>query len=331
MIKSIRVQNFQRIDEPLSLSIGPVTILVGENGCGKSSFLKAIHWSVRCATLAQWGKISLDQMDFVPSKDFLDLAHKLKLQNSSLGRKITITFVEDSGDETNITIGAARNNAGVNVNINGPLSDVLIDNEKPTTAYIPGISGAAEEETILAVPIMHRKAASGESGSVLRQIILANTVGMDGTGREFMYLPELSDWVSLVLPETKFWVKFDRLRDRHIEVKFLTPEMKVPGQSIQVAWKSIDMAGTGFLQVVQLFAYLLYFKPKLLLIDEPDAHLHPGRQQLLIRALEKASQEFPDTQIVLSTHSPSLVRALSTNAVIHWIESGALKGGWGHC
>lgn len=41
------------------------------------------------------------------------------------------------------------------------------------------------------------------------------------------------------------------------------------------------MVGTGFLQVAQIFAYLLHFKPKLLLIDEPDSHLHPGTQERL--------------------------------------------------
>ncbi|MFB0692141.1 AAA family ATPase [Agrobacterium pusense] len=326
MIKSIQVQNFQRIDEPLSLDVGAVTILVGENGCGKSSFLKAIHWAVRCATLADAsGKVTLDQMDFVPSKDFLDLAHKLKLQNSSNGRKILVSLKDNNGDETVISISAARNGAGVLTNIHGPMRDQLIDNEKPTTAYIPGIAGAAEEETILAVPIMHRKASSGEGGSVLRQIILAHAVGSEGTGEQYTELTELSKWVSLVLPDTRFWVKFDRLRDRNIDVKFLTPEMRVPGQSQWVAWKSVDMAGTGFLQVVQIFAYLLYFKPKLLLIDEPDAHLHPGRQQLLIKALEQAAAEFPETQIVLTTHSPSLVRALSPDATIHWLDEGTLK------
>ncbi len=325
MIKSIKIQNFQRIDQPLSISLGPVTVLVGENGCGKSSFLKGVHWAVRCATLAEGGKVTLDQMDFVPSKDFLDLAHKLKLQNSAGGRKISVSLLDADDTETSIAISAARNNAGVLTNIQGPLAGELTANDKPSTAYIPGIAGAAEEETILAVPIMHRKAASGEGGSVLRQIILAHAVGPDGTGQQYRQLEELSKWVSMILPGTTFWVKFDRLRDRNIDVKFLTNEMKVHGQSHTVAWKSIDMAGTGFLQVVQIFAYLLYFRPKLLLVDEPDAHLHPGRQQLLIQALEKASLEYPETQIVISTHSPHLVRALSDHALIHWLEDGAAK------
>ncbi|MDH6268290.1 putative ATPase [Rhizobium sp. SG_E_25_P2] len=325
MIKAIRVQNFQRIDAALKLELAPVTVLVGENGSGKSSFLKAIHWAIRCATLADAGKVTLEQMDYVPSKDFLDLAHKLKLQNSSTGRKISVTLISDEDKETSISISAARNNAGVNISIQGSMALELTANDKPSTAYIPGIAGAAEEETILAVPIMHRKAASGEGGSVLRQIVLAYAVGGEGTGQQHQQLDELSKWVSLVLPETTFWIKFDRLRDRNIDLKFLTSDMKVQGQSHTVAWKSIDMAGTGFLQVVQIFAYLLYFRPKLLLIDEPDAHLHPGRQQRLIKALELASKNFPGTQIVISTHSPHLVRALSEDSCIHWLENGSAK------
>jgi predicted ATP-dependent endonuclease of OLD family len=97
----------------------------------------------------------------------------------------------------------------------------------------------------------------------------------------------------------------------------MTPDMKIAGQGDQVAWKAIEMAGTGFLQVVQIFAYLLYFKPKLILIDEPDAHLHPTRQQALIRALSEATTHFSNTQIVVSTHAPALVRALPDNAKIN--------------
>lgn len=325
MIKSITVQNFQRIDAPAKLQLGAVNVIVGENGSGKSSFLKAIHWAARCATLSQGGKVTLEQMDFVPSKDFLDLAHKRKLQNSSAGRKVTVQFCDEDDVPTSIGIGAARNEAGVNINITGPMASTISNDAAPSTAYIPGLSGMAEEETVLAVPLMHRKAASGEGGSVLRQVMLALADDAQVATNEYVYLADLSFWVQKILPEVKFWVKFDRLRDKNIDVKFWTPEMRVTGQAERVAWKSVDMAGTGFLQVVQIFAYLLYFKPKLLLIDEPDAHLHPGRQQRLIKALELALEQFSETQIILTTHSPSLVKALSDKATVHWMSDGEVR------
>jgi ABC-type cobalamin/Fe3+-siderophores transport system ATPase subunit len=325
MIKFISVQNFQRIDNPAKLNLGALNVIVGENGSGKSSFLKAIHWSTRCSTLSQYGKVTLEQMDFVPSKEFLDLAHKRKLQNATAGRKFIVQFCDDDGASTTISIGASRNDAGVNVNISGPLTKVMTDDNQPSTAYIPGLSGMAEEETVLAIPLMHRKAASGEGGSVLRQVMLALANPVDISKNDYVYLDALSNWVREVLPEVKFWVKFDRLRDKNIDVRFWTPEMRVQGQAERVAWKSIDMAGTGFLQVVQIFAYLLYFKPRLLLIDEPDAHLHPGRQQRLIRALEQALVQFPATQVILTTHSASLVKALSSKSTIHWMADGEVR------
>ncbi|ATI42080.1 hypothetical protein CBW24_08705 [Pacificitalea manganoxidans] len=326
-IKSVKIGNFLKIDNEIEVPLSNLTVLVGENGSGKSSIFKALHWSIRCATLADAsGKVTLDQMDYVPSKEFLDLGHKLKLQNTSNGRKSTVRLVDDDYKTTEIQIGAARNDAGVKVSIHGPLKEALTHDEKPSTAFIPGLAGLAEEETILAIPVMHRKASSGEGGSALRQVLLQISGSKDGTGSEYIELIELSTWVGIVLPGVRFWVKFDRLRDKNIDVRFMTPDMKVVGQSDQVAWKAIEMAGTGFLQVVQIFAYLLYFKPKLMLVDEPDAHLHPTRQQALIRALSKATAHFPDTQIIVSTHAPALVRALPDNAKINWIADGAVKG-----
>lgn len=338
-IKLVKIANFMRIDSEIEVPLSRLTVLVGENGSGKSSILKALHWSIRCATLADSaGKVTLDQMDYVPSKDFLDLGHKLKIQNAVNGRKLSVSLIDNLASVTDITINAARNDAGVRVLIEGPLKDDLINDQSPSTAFIPGLAGLAEEETILATPVMHRKASSGEGGSALRQVLLQISGEKEGTGSNYVELFELSEWVGKVLPGVRLWVKFDRLRDRNIDVRFMTPDMKVPGQSDQVAWKAIDMAGTGFLQVVQIFAYLLYFKPKLLLIDEPDAHLHPGRQQALIRALDQAVNQFSGTQIIVSTHAPALVRALPDTARINWISDGALRAegmlvrkkmGWG--
>ena len=326
LIHSVKIENFLKISDEIEIPLSNLTVLVGENGSGKSSILKAVHWSIRCATLADGsGKVTLDQMDYVPSKEFLDLGHKLKLQNSQNGRKSIVKFIDTDRQVTNIVISAARNDAGVKVSIDGPLKSDLTNDEKPSTAFIPGLSGLAEEETILAIPVMHRKASSGEGGSALRQVLLQISGAADGTGSEYVELEELSTWVGKVLPGVRFWVKYDRLRDKNIDVRFMTPDMKVAGQGDQVAWKAIEMAGTGFLQVVQIFAYLLYFQPKILLVDEPDAHLHPTRQQALIRALHEATVRFPQTQIVVSTHAPALVRALPNDATINWVSDGSIR------
>lgn len=85
----------------------------------------------------------------------------------------------------------------------------------------------------------------------------------------------------------------------------------------------LELAGTGVLQVVQIFAYLVLFKPSILLIDEPDAHLHPDRQEKLIRAIEAAASEFK-TQVVLTTHSPHIIRTSSPSVRMAWLSDGGV-------
>ena len=47
----------------------------------------------------------------------------------------------------------------------------------------------------------------------------------------------------------------------------------------------LDVASTGMLQVIQILAYACFYRPPLLLLDEPDAHLHADSQSRLYDAL----------------------------------------------
>lgn len=325
MIKSVYIENFIRIDQKVTIDLAPVTILVGANGSGKSSILKAIHWAVRCATLKDHNEnTSLEQMDYTPSRDFQKLAHKKVIQNKGHIRKIIVGFIDSNDQETEIRISLARNDAGAKAVIEGPLSGILTT-EKPETAYIPGIAGLSEIETVLAAPVLRRRAASGEGGSVLRHILLELVGGSASSETDYRELSDLNNLVSRVFPGSMFWVKFDRLRDTRIQALFYTPDMREANKSIAQQRRPLEMAATGYLQVVQIFAYLLLFKPKLLLIDEPDAHLHPSTQERLIMALEKVTTEFPETKFIATTHSSHLVRACSARSRVIWLEAGELR------
>lgn len=52
--------------------------------------------------------------------------------------------------------------------------------------------------------------------------------------------------------------------------------MKVISNGIKLP---LDSIGTGLLQVIQIFAYIEYFSPKIVLLDEPDSHIHPTKQK----------------------------------------------------
>lgn len=55
---------------------------------------------------------------------------------------------------------------------------------------------------------------------------------------------------------------------------------------------------------------------KILLIEEPEAHLHPQLQIMLLKYLERVAEE-KDVQIIITTHSPVLASSISLNSVTH--------------
>jgi hypothetical protein len=79
---------------------------------------------------------------------------------------------------------------------------------------------------------------------------------------------------------------------------------------------NIDQLSSGEQEVLTLMFYVrrLSSSGGLLLIDEPELHLHPALQQSLFSVLESVADR---AQICIVTHSPKLVTAALLDAVIH--------------
>jgi energy-coupling factor transporter ATP-binding protein EcfA2 len=70
----------------------------------------------------------------------------------------------------------------------------------------------------------------------------------------------------------------------------------------------IDQTGTGVNQLLHLIATVLFMPPgRLLLIDEPQLHLHPGAEKALAAFLRR----HPEHDYVMATHSQVFINALS--------------------
>lgn len=328
-VESVTVKNFKAILSA-TVPLGNVTILVGPNGSGKSSVLQAVHWAARAASYIapknSKEMMSFDRIDYLPSSEPLRMAHKGELRSETRTEPTAVIFNhaqsgDDSASSATVKIFAARNKGGVSAHIDGG-NAVTPYKQRASfiTAYIPGLAGLSERETVLAQPQLRRQAASGDAGSVLRNVLLNITSrridevdSLAGTER----LKRLNELLSSVHPGLEIRISFDEREDYSISANFIDGVLS--GDS-----RPLETAATGVLQVIQIFAYLILFKPKLLLIDEPDAHLHPDKQERLVEALEAAAREF-DTQIILTTHSPHIARAASAEARLVWMQNGEVK------
>lgn len=327
-LESITVNGFKAVKKAI-IPLDSVTILVGPNGCGKSSVLQAIHWAARAASyvLPKNTKevISFERLDYVPSSEPLTTLHKGELKTDSGSTPVEVVFthrpVGEESNQATIRIRAARNRGGITAYMDGGGAVTPYKQRfQFITTYIPGLAGLSERESILAQPTLRRQAASGDAGGVLRNILLnlrSRRQGETDDSQGLERLAKLNKLVSQVHPGVQVNVAFDEREDYHISATLRTDDLADYS-------RPLETAATGVLQVVQIFAYLILFEPKVMLIDEPDAHLHPNKQERLIEALERAAPEY-NTQVVLTTHSPHIVRAASPAAKLVWMKSGVVE------
>lgn len=304
-----------------------VTILVGPNSCGKSSILQAIHWATRSASNIkpknQSGMVLFGDLDYIPSSDPIGMFHNGRLGTNLKSSPIEVKFQHKTtqGDDLSakISLRTARNKGGISVRIDGQNAVTPYKQKyKFISAYIPGLAGVAETETTIVQSEVWRKAASGEAGGVLRNILLllaATRPDDDEPDAGEKRLSDLNSLICRVFPDLTIDVLFNERDDRNISAK-----VSRNGKHS----RTLEVAATGEMQVIQIFSYLVLFRPRLTLIEEPESHLHPNVQSRLIRTLEWAAKEF-ETQIILTTHSPHIVRESSFKTEVVWMQDGRVK------
>ncbi|MCV4290684.1 AAA family ATPase [Pseudomonas capsici] len=137
------------------------------------------------------------------------------------------------------------------------------------------------------------------------------------------------------------WGIFNRLLNEAFDekVRVNTPELTDDGSEYQILFYESDSgavvkmedwsSGEKTLLWLVLTSFMtqyargLKLPPKILLIDEPDAFLHPSMVVRLIRFLTQLSHDF-SMKIVLITHSPTTV-ALAEDGSVCTLESSMIR------
>jgi hypothetical protein len=127
-------------------------------------------------------------------------------------------------------------------------------------------------------------------------------------------LGQIEQWISQIAAPVKLNVSHDNESDLYIN-----STIEINGEV-----RPLELAGTGYIQLIQIFCYILLFKPGILLIDEPDIHLHPHVQERLVGVLASVARERL-MKVLMTTHSPFVVRGTSAESSVCWLNDGCVE------
>jgi len=310
-ISKIFIKNFKCIKE---LSIYPnekFNVIIGENNQGKTTIFEALQTWYRCYQLY----IRPNKTDFyvgnnlyLPYKDlnFLRLAKDTDLYNSTPNEALiglTIVDTDTSGSQvqfdlqfkinrpqsiSNAYLRVLKNNNQQFVSFSTHLKTKQIKLDEAIFLYQTSpIAQVLAQEPFMNEGQVRKKIMRGKSQEVLRNKILLHR-----------NLQQLEQQVSNVLgSEIKFKILNKNLKnkDEYINLQVLN----------QTKQFDLHLQGSGLIQISEIFATVDYLDSKLniLLIDEPDSHIHLALQKRLITNLKALSHN----QSFIISHNDSFV------------------------
>lgn len=314
----IQIKKFKKIDD-VTITLASLNIFIGANNSGKSSFIQGIQFAISgCQTLKLkggiWGKgsktLSLDSSEYLytPTNNIEHLYHGKRLTGSRTRKdRNWIEFILTDSETSTLKISRGKN-GGFTTSLSGrELGDKLSDIEKPYCVYVPGIAGVPTQEKYEVTITVKKSAARGDSNNYLRNILYA-------ISKDIEKWSSFKRSINSIYNNIDVTAIFDEHKSEYIHVSVSDGTLDLP----------LDSVGTGLLQVIQIFAYIEYFNPRIILLDEPDSHIHPTKQKLLAKELSRKAADNQDLRIVFSTHSRYILDALEDKANVVHFQNGKI-------
>lgn len=313
-LKSIVIERFKRL-ERVEFDVDGVNVLIGGNNSGKSTIIQAVHFAFtlfQSLTISnKWpaktkksSTVSPSELIYIPSEDPYSLGYGGRLLEDE-ERSIVLSFTFDNGEGIAVAVRKGRITNILVEPDNVPLAKQLGNLEAPYTIFSPGLAGVSRTETYVADGVLLRSLARGDANVMLRNILYR--------------LKQKPEWLKFeedlcqIFPNISLDIAYNHTVDQFINITVNEGASSIP----------LDLAGTGLLQAVQILAYIHLFSPKLIILDEPDSHLHPNNQRLLCSLLATISLE-REVQVLMTTHSRHVLDAMYGDAKLLWVQDGSV-------
>ena len=293
-ISEIYLKNFKGYEE---LTIHPnsdFNIIIGENNIGKSSLFEAIHLWEKCYSIfiqankeqfyksANHRYLNYQELDFlrIQSQSDIFLNHKEDMQISltisnngvdeyKLGFKIQKpTKIEDAFVRVQILNYDEFSKFAddyKNITLKKDLTEVIfIYQTRP-------ISSISQKEPYFNAAQVKRKILRGSSQEALRNKLIIKREMISVLETSLTKILECD--VKIELPK-----KVDATKQEYVSIN-----VKIGDRPS----KELYLQGSGFLQILEILSTIEYVEAplKLLLVDEPDSHIHSKLQVNLLKEL----------------------------------------------
>jgi predicted ATPase len=334
MITKVTTQSFKRFSKE-TFPLEPLTLLAGPNNSGKSTLLQAVmvwnlamqRWSEKKGpdsgskasersgapiTRQEFSALPLPSMDQLWTDTHTSL-RKDEVEGKTAGAPrpmvITLEGIDSEGAEWKL---------GFEFRYSGPeqihvkpvpahMGHLEKARKEVSAIYVPPFSGIGVNETRYDRPYQDMLVGQGKGGDILRNL-LWEVSEQDG-GKNWAELERIIEDV----------FHYRLLKPIYGGAPFITCQYlkDIPKGRGLGGLPPLDVSttGSGFHQVLLILAFMFARPSSLILLDEPDAHLHVLLQKQLYDILRSLCHRRKG-QLVIATHSEVLIDTTSPRQIL---------------
>jgi hypothetical protein len=348
MIDRVIIRNLKRFREQEFSSLGHLHLLVGPNNAGKSTLLHALAIWNYCVeefrssertgnkaieiALANFTPLPLNDFKLLwnekterryPVTDELDpRTNKPKRRQEFIPVEVEVHWRDRSDQARAFTVSLRWHNQNtMYASPKGGWEDFRrLDSDGnlertafPRIVYVPPHSNIAAQERPLDDANLRALVGEGRPGSVVRNLVWRTWRAEPIPGRSTLRIQrpftrlreQISDWFGINLTDPAY----EEGRSRFVTSVYTT------ALKTELDWVN---AGSGLLQCLIVLSFLYGFQPDVLLLDEPDAHLHVNLQRALLEFLAKQL----DTQMLIATHAEQFIQNVRPDQISFLTPTG---------
>ncbi len=299
MIRSVTIRRFKRFEEITFDLNGRHVVLAGPNTMGKTTILQAISaWTLAFKKWKErndfrkhggyYAKVPIARQAFsaVPLRRFdlmwanRDYKGNVEIEiRSTDGWSITMEFIADSTEQ--IFVRPSRS-----------VDSGILRSADIRSVFVPAMTGLSKEEPLYANPeTVADLLGQAKPGDVLRNLL--HQANQSETA----------------------WAELCHSIQNLFGYQLLPPD--AAGAYIVAEYQAgkdgpefdISSGGSGFQQVLMLLTFLNIRPATVLLLDEPDAHLHVILQDSIYGELRSVAER-QRSQLVIATHSEVIINSV---------------------